>query len=51
MTLDQRLKANDLIAQGFTVQETPQGVTASRGNDHRVIWRDGSVRRATGARQ
>jgi hypothetical protein len=47
----QRIKANDLIAQGFTVQETPQGVTASRGNDHRIIWRDGSVRRAMGAKR
>jgi hypothetical protein len=51
MNIDQRLKANDLIAQGFTVQETPQGVTASRGNDHRIIWRDGSVRRAMGAKR
>jgi hypothetical protein len=51
MTLDQRIKANDLIAQGFTVQETPQGVTASRGNDHRLLLRDGSMRRATGAKR
>lgn len=49
MNIDQRLKANDLIAQGFTISTGPAGVLAIRGNDYRVIWRDGSVRRAMGA--
>lgn len=51
MTIDQRAAAQQLQDQGFTVQETPQGVTAIRGNDRRVIWRDGSVRRAVGAKR
>ena len=51
MTLDQRLTANDLQAQGFTVTTGPAGVVAVRGNDHRVIWADGSQHRATGAKK
>jgi len=51
MSLDQRLKANDLIAQGFTISTGPAGVLAIRGNDRRIIWRDGSVHRAEGARK
>lgn len=51
MTIDQRLTANDLQAQGFTVTAGPAGVVAVRGNDHRVIWQDGSQHRATGAKR
>jgi hypothetical protein len=51
LNIDQRIKANDLIAQGFTISEGPAGVLATRGNDHRIIWRDGSVRRAIGAKR
>lgn len=47
----QRIRANDLIAQGFTISDGPAGVLAVRGNDYRVIWRDGSVHRAEGAKR
>lgn len=51
MTLDQRLTANDLQAQGFTVTTGPDGVLAVRGNDHRLIHQDGSQHRARGAKR
>lgn len=51
MTLDQRLTANDLQAQGFTISTGPAGVLAVRGNDHRLIHQDGSQHRATGAKR
>ena len=51
MTIDQRITASKLQAEGFTVSEYPTGVVAVRGNDHRVIYRDGSQRRAMGAKR
>lgn len=51
MTLEQRLTANDLQAQGFTVTTGPIGVLAVRGNDHRLIHQDGSQHRAKGAKR
>lgn len=51
MTTEQRLTANELQAQGYTISTGPAGVLAVRGNDHRVIWADGSQRRARGARR
>ena len=51
MTIDQRITASKLQAEGFTVSEYPTGVVAVRGNDHRVIYRDGSMKRARGARR
>ena len=51
MTIDQRVAANVLQAQGYTISTGPDGVLAVRGNDHRVIWADGSQRRARGAKR
>jgi hypothetical protein len=51
MTLDQRLTANDLQAQGYTITTGPDGVVAKRGNDCRLVLADGSMRRAIGARR
>lgn len=51
MTIDQRITASKLQAEGFTVSEYPTGVVAVRGNDRRVIYRDGSQRRAMGAKR
>ena len=51
MTLDQRLTANALQAEGFKISTGSAGVVAKRGNDHRVIWADGSQHRATGAKK
>jgi hypothetical protein len=51
MTLDQRLTANDLQAQGYTISTGPAGVLAVRGNDCRLVLADGSMRRAMGARR
>jgi len=51
MSLEQRLTANALQAQGFTISTGAAGVVAVRGNDHRVIWADGSQHRATGAKR
>jgi hypothetical protein len=51
MTLDQRLTANALQSEGFTISTGPAGVLAVRGNDCRVIWHDGSQHRAKGAKR
>ena len=51
MTLEQRLKANALQADGYTITTGPDGVVAKRGNDCRVIWADGSQHRAKGAKR
>jgi hypothetical protein len=51
MKIDQRIKANDLIAQGFKVYKDGRDLIASKNNDHRIIWRDGSVHRAEGAKR
>ena len=36
MTLEQRLTANDLQAQGYTITNGLAGVLAARGNDCRL---------------
>ena len=51
MSLEQRLTANDLQAQGYTISTGPAGVLAVRGNDCRLVLADGSMRRAMGARR
>ncbi|UNY40243.1 hypothetical protein KLEP174_gp75 [Pseudomonas phage vB_PcuM_ KLEP17-4] len=51
MTTNQRKTANELIAKGFKVSTGPAGVLASRGNDCRIVHRDGSMRRARGAKR
>lgn len=51
MTLEQRLTANALQAEGFTISSGPTGVVAVRGNDHRLIHQDGSQHRAKGAKK
>lgn len=51
MTIDQRVTASKLQAEGFTVSTGQAGVLAVRGNDYRLILRDGSVRRAIGAKR
>jgi hypothetical protein len=51
MNIDQRLKANDLIAQGFKVYKDGGDLIAEKNNDRRIIWRDGSVRRAMEAKR
>ena len=51
MTLEQRLTANDLQAQGYTISTGPAGVLAVRGNDCRLVLADGSMRRAMGAKR
>lgn len=51
MTLEQRLTANALQAEGFTVTAGPAWVVAVRGNDCRLVLADGSMRRARGARR
>lgn len=51
MNMEQRLTANALIAEGFTISTGPAGVIAVRGNDYRIIWQDGSQRRAKGAKR
>lgn len=48
MTLDQRLTASALQAQGYTITSGPDGVVAKRGNDYRIVLADGSMRRAMG---
>lgn len=51
MTLDQRITASNLAADGFTISISHAGLIAVRGNDYRVIWADGSQHRAKGARK
>lgn len=51
MTIDQRVTASKLQAEGFTVTGGKGGVIAVRGNDRRVIWAGGSQHRAHGARR
>lgn len=51
MTLDQRLTANELQAQGFTISTGPAGVVAVRGNDYRLVMADGKQQRAKGAKR
>lgn len=51
MTLEQRLKANALQAEGYTISTGPAGVLAVRGNDCRLVLADGSMRRAMGAKR
>ena len=50
MTIDQRVTASKLQSEGFTIS-VRDGVLAVRGNDYRLILRDGSVRRAMGAKR
>lgn len=50
MTLLQRITANRLQAEGFEVYEHFD-VIAVRGNDKRIIWADGTVHRAMGAKK
>jgi hypothetical protein len=50
MTPEQKKSIEQLQADGFKITYT--GILkATRGNDHRIIWRDGSVRRAMGAKK
>lgn len=51
MTIDQRVKANALQAEGYTITTGPDGLVAKRGNDCRLVLADGSMRRAMGARR
>ena len=51
MTIDQRVKANALKAEGYTITTGPDGLVAKRGNDCRLVLADGSMRRAMGARR
>ena len=51
MSLEQRITANDLQAQGYTISTGPAGVLAVRGNDCRLVLADGSMRRAMGAKR
>lgn len=49
MTLAQRLTAERLRAEGYTITDGFD-VIAVKGNDRRIVWRDGSQHRAQGAR-
>jgi hypothetical protein len=51
MSLEQRLTANDLQAQGYTISTGLAGVLAVRGNDCRLVLADGSMRRAMGGKR
>lgn len=51
MTNNQRDTANMLQAECFTISTGPAGVLAIRGNDCRIIHRDGSQHRAKGAKR
>ena len=51
MTIDQRVKAAALQAEGYTISTGPDGVVAKRGNDCRLVLADGSMRRAMGGKR
>jgi len=51
MTIDQRVKAAALQAEGYTITTGQDGVVEKRGNDCRLVLADGSMRRAMGARR
>lgn len=51
MTIDQRVKVAKLQAEGYTITTGPDGVVAVKWNDRMVVWRDGSLHRALGAKR
>lgn len=53
MTIDQRVTVSKLRAEGFAQVEdgSKSMVVMVKGNDRRVIWLDGSMHRATGAKR
>lgn len=51
MTLAQRITTQQLARDGFTISNAGDYVLAFKNNDRRIIWADGSVHRATGAKR
>jgi hypothetical protein len=53
VSIEQRIAVSKLRAEGFTQVEdgSKSLVVMVKGNDRRVIWLDGSVHRATGAKR
>lgn len=52
MNIEQRVTVSKLRSEGFALLESESRslVLMARGNDRRVIWLDGSMHRAVGAK-
>ncbi|MFG5862737.1 hypothetical protein [Metapseudomonas sp. CR1201] len=51
MTIHQRVTVCQLQRDGFRVNYEGEKVCLVRGNDYRLVWPDGSMHRAEGAKR
>lgn len=51
MTIHQRITVCRLTRDGFRINHEGVNVCLVRGNDYRLIWPDGSMHRAEGAKK